>query len=64
MSWKVFLCLFGDFYMDLYSVDSEEAIKRGDEALHASSLLFLSSVKRFIASSLRFFFLALNASSP
>jgi hypothetical protein len=40
--------------MDLYSVDSDEAMKRGDEALNASSLQFLSSVKRFIASSLRF----------
>jgi hypothetical protein len=55
MSWKVLLCLFGDFCMDLYSVDSDEAMKRGDEALNASSLQFLSSVKRFIASSLRFF---------
>jgi hypothetical protein len=45
MSWKVLLCLFGDFCMDLYSVDS-------DQALNASSLQFLSSVKllhRFIA---------------
>jgi hypothetical protein len=48
MSWKVFLCLFGDFCMDLHSVDS-------DEALNASSLQFLSSVKPFIALSLRFF---------
>jgi hypothetical protein len=38
-------------------------MKRGNEALNASSLQFLSSVKRFIAS-LRKFFLALNASSP
>jgi hypothetical protein len=41
MFWKVLLCLFGDFCMDLYSVDS-------DEALNASPLV-LSSVKRFIA---------------
>jgi hypothetical protein len=30
-------------------------MKRGDEALNASSLQFLSTVKRFIASSRRFF---------
>ncbi len=30
--------------MELYSVDSDEAMKRGDEALNASSLQFLSSV--------------------
>ncbi len=36
-------------------------MKRGDEALNASSLQFLSSVKRFIAT---IFFWALNASSP
>jgi hypothetical protein len=35
--------------MDLLSVDSDEAIKRGDEALNASSLQFLRSVKCFIA---------------
>jgi hypothetical protein len=63
--------------MDMYSVDSDEARKRGNEALNASSLQFLSSVKRFIASSLQFFlsvkhFIAVtfyrntsfNASSP
>jgi hypothetical protein len=63
--------------MDLYSVDSDEAMKRGYEALNASLLQFLSSVKRFIASLLRFFlsvkrFIAVifygkpsfNASSP
>ncbi len=33
--------LYGDFCMDLYSVDSDEAMKRGDEALNASSLQFL-----------------------
>jgi hypothetical protein len=37
----------GDFCMDLFSVDS-------DEALNASSLQILSSVKRFIPSSLQF----------
>jgi hypothetical protein len=41
--------------MDLYSVDSDDAIKRGYEALNASLLQFLSSVKLFIASSLKFF---------
>ncbi len=50
--------------MDLYSVDSDEALKRGDEALNASSLQFLSIVKRFITSLLQFFISALNASSP
>jgi hypothetical protein len=45
----------GDICMDLYSVNSNEAIKRNDEALNASSLQFLSSVKRFIALSLQFF---------
>jgi hypothetical protein len=39
----------GDLYMDLYSVASDEAMKQGNEALNASSLQFLSSVKRFIA---------------
>jgi hypothetical protein len=63
--------------MNLYSVDSNEAMKQGDEALNTSSLQFLSSVKRFIASSIQFFlnvkrFIAVtcygkpsfNASSP
>ena len=31
---------YGDFCMDLYSVDSDEAMKRGDEALNASLLQF------------------------
>jgi hypothetical protein len=66
---------FGNFCMDKCSVDSDEAMKRGDEALNASLLQFLSIVKR--ASSLRFLlsvkrFIAvnffrkrsLNASSP
>jgi hypothetical protein len=30
----------GDFFMDLYSVDIDEAMKRGNEALNASSLQF------------------------
>jgi hypothetical protein len=41
--------------MDLYSVASDKAMKRGNEALNASSLQFLSSIKHFIASSLQFF---------
>ncbi len=41
---------FGDFYMELHTVDSDEAMKRGDEAFNGSSLQFLRSVKRFIAS--------------
>ncbi len=45
---------YGDFCMDLYSVDSDEAMKRGDESLNASLLQFLSIVKRFIASLLQF----------
>jgi hypothetical protein len=35
---------YGDFSMDLYSVDSDEVMKRGDEALNNSSLQFLRSV--------------------
>jgi hypothetical protein len=46
--------------MDLYGVDSDEAIKQGNEALNPSLLQFLSNVKRFIAT---IFVLALNASS-
>jgi hypothetical protein len=41
--------------MNLYSVDSDEAMKRGDEAFNGSSLQFLRGVKRFIASSLQYF---------
>jgi hypothetical protein len=37
------------------------AMKQGNEALNASSLKFLWSVKRFISTH---FYLALNASSP
>ncbi len=44
-----------DFCMNLYSVDSDEAMKQGNEALNASSLQFLTSVKRFIASLLQYF---------
>jgi hypothetical protein len=35
--------------MDLYSVDSDEVMKQGKEALNDSSLQFLSRVKRFLA---------------
>jgi hypothetical protein len=45
----------GNVFMTFRSVDSDEAMKRGNEALNASSLLFLRSVKRFIASSLQFY---------
>jgi hypothetical protein len=44
----------GDFFMNLNSVDSAEAMERGDEALNASSLLFLRRDKCFISSSLQF----------
>jgi hypothetical protein len=44
-------CLMANFCINLYSVDSDEAMKRGDEAFNGSSLQFLRSVKRFIASS-------------
>jgi hypothetical protein len=47
--------------MDLYSVDSDEAMKQGDEALNASSLQFFSIIKRFITT---IFYSALKASSP
>ncbi len=50
-----FTPFYGDFCRDLYSVASCEVMKRGNEALTASSLQFLSSVKCFIASSLQFF---------
>jgi hypothetical protein len=45
----------GDFYMNLYCVDSDEAMKRGDKVFNGSSLQFLRSVKRFITSSLQYF---------
>jgi hypothetical protein len=44
-----FAMFYGNFCIDLYSVASDEAMKRGNEALNASSLQYLSSVKRFIA---------------
>jgi hypothetical protein len=51
--------------MDSHNVNSNEAMKRGDEALtasfNASSLQFLRSVKVFIAT---IFYSALKASSP
>jgi hypothetical protein len=50
-----FALFYGNFCMDLDSVDSDEVMKRGNEALNASSLQFLSSVKCFIDSSLQFF---------
>jgi hypothetical protein len=39
-----FALFYGDFCKDLYSVDSDEAMKRGDEALNASSLQFFRTV--------------------
>jgi hypothetical protein len=72
-----FCPVFWRFLHDVYSVDSDEAMKRGYEALNASSLKFLIIIKRFIASSLRFFLIvkrfiavnfygktSFNASSP
>ncbi len=56
-----FAMFYGDFCMDIYSIDSNEAKKRGDEGLNTSLLQFLSIVKRFIN---KIFFSALNASSP
>jgi hypothetical protein len=41
--------------MNLYSVEINEAMKQGDEALNASPLQFLRIIKHFIASSLQFF---------
>jgi hypothetical protein len=35
--------------MDIYSVDSDAAMKQGDDALNDSSLQILIIVKRFIA---------------
>jgi hypothetical protein len=43
-----FALFYGDFCMDLYRVDSDEVMKQSNEALNASSLQCLSSVKRFI----------------
>ncbi len=56
-----FALFSGDFFMDLYSVDSDEAMKWVDKAFNASSLQFLSFIKRFIAP---IFFSALNSSTP
>ncbi len=53
-SFSLFYC---DFCMDLYSVDSNEAMKGGYEAVNALSLQFLSSVKRFIVTN---FFLSVK----
>jgi hypothetical protein len=50
-----FALFYGYFSMDLYSVDIDEVMKLGDEALNASSLQFCSSIKLFFASSLQFF---------
>jgi hypothetical protein len=47
--------------MNLYFVDSDEAMQRGNEALNAPSLQFLCSVKPFIATN---FYLALFVLSP
>jgi hypothetical protein len=55
MYWKVLPCFIAISAWISNSVDSDEAVKQGDEALNASSLQFLSSVKHFIASSLQFF---------
>ncbi len=49
------MLFYEDFGRNSYSVDIDEAMKRGNEALNASSLQFLRRVKRFIASSLRFY---------
>jgi hypothetical protein len=47
--------------MNLYRVDSDEAMQRDDEAFNGSSLPFFRSIKRFIA---LIFYSALNASLP
>ncbi len=62
---KSFALFYGDFCMDLYSVDShsvdsDKAMQQSNEALNASSLQFLSNVKRLIAT---FYFSVLYASS-
>jgi hypothetical protein len=41
--------LYEDFSLNSSSVDSDEAMKRDDKALNASSLQYFRSVKRFIA---------------
>jgi hypothetical protein len=45
---------YEDFRMNSHSVDSNEAMRQGDEALKASLLKFLTSNKSFIASLLKF----------
>jgi hypothetical protein len=54
--WKSFALFYGDFCMDLYSVDSNAAMKHQtlhrfnfEVSLNASSLQFFLSVKRFVA---------------
>jgi hypothetical protein len=49
------------FLLNSHSVDSDEAMKRGDEVLNASSLEFLRKLKLFIA---MIFYLLSKASSP
>jgi hypothetical protein len=39
--------VFKHFCINLYSADSDEEMKGGDEALNALSLQFLRSIKRF-----------------
>jgi hypothetical protein len=51
---ETFALFFGDFCMELLYI-LLIAMKRGDEAFNGSSLQFLRSVKRFIASSLQYF---------
>jgi hypothetical protein len=41
--------LYEDFSLNSLSVDSDEAMKRDDEALNASLLKYFRSIKRFIA---------------
>jgi hypothetical protein len=60
-----FALFYDDFCMDLYSVDSysvdsDKAMQQSNEALNASSLQFLSNVKRLIAT---IYFSVLYASS-
>jgi hypothetical protein len=52
---ETFAMFFWRFLLELYTIDSDEAMNRGDEALNSSSLQFLRSVKRFIASLLQYF---------
>jgi hypothetical protein len=59
MCWKVLPCFIA-ISAWIYSVDSNEAMKGGFEAVNALLLQFLSSVKRFIVT---IFFSGLNASS-